>query len=112
VVQTDSVVRADWFIKHTYADYTWKFGGRLRFQRPATPRMTLLGEGSLDFIGVDSSIAGRDTQVGAYLEGGVRLAGTAGSLDLILALERRVDAHPLIRGPRSWVLVGFRLVRL
>jgi hypothetical protein len=112
VVQTEGVIRADWIIKHTYADYTWKVGGRLRFQRPATPGTTLLGEGSLDFTGVDSTIAGRGTQVGAYLEAGVRLAGTAGSLDLILAFERRVDADMLIRGPQSWVLVGFRLVRL
>jgi hypothetical protein len=112
VVQTESVIRADWIIKHTYADYTWNVGGRLRFQRPATPRTTLIGEGSLAFTGVDSTIAGRSTQVGAYVEAGLRLAGTAGLLDFILAFERRVDADPLIRGPRSWMLVGFRLVKL
>lgn len=109
-IRTESVLRADWIVKHTYADYTWKLGGRLRFLRPATPRITLLGEGSLDFVGTDASIAGRNTQVGAYLEGGARLGGSAGSLELILAFERRVDADPLIRGPKSWVLFGFRLV--
>lgn len=110
LIRTESLLRAERIVKRTYADYAWRLGGRLRLLRPATPRVTLLGEGSLDLVGTDASVADRNTQVGAYLEGGVRLGGLAGSLDLILAFERRVDADPLIRGPKSWILVGFRLV--
>lgn len=109
-IRTESLLRADWIVKHSFVDYAWRLGGRLRLLRPATPRVTLLTEGSLDFVGTDASVADRNTQVGAYLEGGARLGGLAGSLDLILAFERRVDADPLIRGPKSWILVGFRLV--
>jgi hypothetical protein len=110
LIQTESLLRADWIVKHSYVDYTWRLGGRLRLRRPTTPHVTLLSEGSLDLVGTDAGIAGRNTQVGAYLEGGARLGGSAGSLELILAFERRVDADPLVRGPKSWVLFGFRLV--
>jgi len=109
-LRTDSLLRGAWVIKHSYADYTWQFGGRVRLNRPISPRTALIGDGSVDVFGIDADIAGRQTQVGAYAEGGVSVAGTAGALDLIVAFERRVDADPLIRGPRSWVLVGFRLV--
>lgn len=109
-IRAESLLRADRIVKRSYADYTWRLGGKLRLLRPATPRVTLLSEGSLDFVGTDAGVTDRNTQVGAYLEGGARLGGLAGSLDLILAFERRVDADPLIRGPMSWILVGFRLV--
>ena len=109
-VRTENLVRADWVFKHSYADYTWQLGGRTRLLRPLTVRTTLIGEGSLDFFGTDPAIAGRNTQVGAYLEGGARLTGRGGSVDFFLAFERRVDADPIVRGPRSWMLVGFRLL--
>lgn len=109
-LQAESLVHADWIVKHTYVDYSWRIGGRLRMSRPMTSRSKLLAEGSIDFIGIDSDITGRKTQVGAYLEGGTRLSGVAGALDLIVSFERRVDADPLIRGPKSWALVGFRLL--
>ena len=110
LIRTESLLRADWIAKHTYADYTWRLNSRVRLLRPTTPRVTWISEGSLDFVGTDHAMAGRNTQVGAYLEGGARLGGSAGSLDLILAFERRIDADPLIRGPMSWGLFGFRLV--
>lgn len=108
--QAESLVRADWVMKRSYVDYTWQLGGRMRLLRPLTARTKLISEGSIDFVGTDSAVAARNTQVGAYLEGGARLTGRGGSVDFILAFERRVDADSIIRGPKSWVLVGFRLL--
>lgn len=109
-IQTESLLRGDWIVRRAYADYTWEFGSRVRFRWPMRPRVALIGEGSLDFVGTDRTIAGRKTQDSAYVEAGARLAGSAGSLDLIVAFERRIDADPLIRGTKSWALLGFRLV--
>jgi len=109
-IQIESRFRGAWIVKRTYVDYRWQIDGRLRLLRPMTPRIRLLAEGSVNFVGIDSSIAGRNNQVGAYVEGGTRFAGTDGSLDLILAFERRVDADVLARGPKTWVMVGFRLL--
>ena len=109
-IQTESLFRGDWIVRHAYADYTWQLGGRVRARWPMRPRVALIGEGSLDYMGTDPAIADRTTQRGGYAEAGLRLAGSSGSLDLILAYERRIDADPLIRGPRSWALVGFRLI--
>jgi hypothetical protein len=109
-VRIESLVRASRVIKRSYADYTWQFGGRTRIQRPLRARTTLIGEGTVDFFGTDPTIAGRDAQVGAYLEGGTRFTGRGGSVDVFVAFQRWVDADPLVRGPRSWMLVGFRLL--
>ena len=109
-IQLESRIRGAWMIKRTYVDYRWEIAGRLRLRRPMTPRTSLLAEGSIDIVGIDPAIAGRTRQVGAYLEGGTRLSGADGSLDLILAFERRVDADVLARGPKSWIMVGFRLL--
>ena len=109
-IRMESRLRGAWTLRRTYVDYRWQIDGRLRLLRPITPRASLLAEGSIDFLGIDSTIARRNHQVGAYLEGGTRLAGTNGSLDLILAFERRIDADLLARGPKSWVMVGFRLL--
>lgn len=109
-IQMENRVRGAWIVERTYVDYRWQIDERLRLRRPMTPRTSLFAEGSIDFMGVDSTIAGRDTQVGAYVEGGIRLAGTGGSLDVIVAFERRVDADLFARGPKSWIMVGFRLL--
>lgn len=98
------------FIKRSYVDYTWQARGGARLARDVAPGVSLIGAGMLDVISTDADVAGRSTQVGAYAEGGVRLAGGAAALELFAAFERRVDPDPIVRGVRSWGLLGFRLV--
>lgn len=97
-------------INYSYVDYRWQSGVGLGFERDLRPRLTLIGAGSVDFIGTDTEVADRSTQLAAYAEGGVRMGGEAGSLELFAAFERRVDPDPIVRGVRTWGLVGFRIV--
>jgi hypothetical protein len=109
-LRTERLLRGGWTVKRSYVDYTWQAGGLLRLAWATGGSATFIGEASVDFIGVDTRIAGGSTEVAAYGEGGVRLAGRAAALELFAAFERRVDADPIARGPRNWALVGFRIV--
>ena len=60
-------------------------------------------------LGTDGSRA-RGTQTGFRGEGGVRLTGTAGAVELFAAFERRVDPYQLQFSTASWLITGFRLV--
>jgi len=106
----ESRLHASGVIKHSYVDYTWRSGVGLGLERDLSPRVTFIGQGAVDFLGIDAAIAGRSSQVGAYVEGGVRLRGEAAALELFVAFERRVDPDPLERTVRNWGLVGFRLL--
>jgi hypothetical protein len=101
----------EWVFKRSYVDYEWLIGFEA-FLEPASQsrRVTPLTGGRLTLTTVDPSVAGRDTQVGAYWEAAARVTGKAGAIDFLVAVERRVDAGPFERQPRTWALVGFRLV--
>ena len=109
-VRVEGLLHAGGMVKTLFVDYAWQTGGRLRVEREANRRATLIAQGSVDVLGVDESVAGRRRQVAAYGEGGVRLAGRAAAVELFAAVERRVDPDPLLRGTRAWPLFGFRFV--
>ena len=79
-------------------------------RRPVTPRVGVFAHGLGELFGVDPALAGRDTQQGGRLEGGVRLNGRAGAVELFAGVERRVDADPIDRQPQRWIFAGFRFV--
>jgi hypothetical protein len=56
----------------------------------------------------DSQNRGRQT--GFRGEGGVRLQGDAGAIELFVAVERVIDPYPLEFGTKTWVATGFRLL--
>jgi len=99
-----------WVIARAYVDYTWIAVGDALLRRPVSERVGVYAHGNLELYGVDTSIAGRDNQVGGRLEGGVRLSGNRGALELFAGWERMVDADPLDRITRQWLYAGFRLV--
>ncbi len=72
--------------------------------------MSLFGRGYAEVITVDASIAGRDTQRGGRVEGGVRLAGARGAMELFGGYEQVIDADPLDRMTRHWAFAGLRLL--
>jgi hypothetical protein len=98
-----------WAIQHSFVDYTWIGDARLFVRYQISPRVGLFSRASASFFGV-SELAARGTQTGGRVEGGVRLAGRAGVMELYLGYENRVDAYPLDRVPQHWGLAGLRLV--
>lgn len=93
-----------------YVDYTWMGKLDIFVRRQVNSVTGVYGRGYTDFYLTDPAIAGRGTQRGARLEGGVRLRGRGGAMDLFAGWERMVDADLFDRIPRSWAFAGFRIV--
>jgi hypothetical protein len=96
-------------ILHTYVDYQWELNAALQNVHAFRPRVAAISGATLQVLGVDGT-RGRGTQTGARGEGGVRFSGRAGSVELFIAAERRIDPYPLEFAVDSWVTAGFRLL--
>jgi hypothetical protein len=77
-----------------FVDYTWTSNLRIAARRPLARRAEAFGVINGDLVGVDRAKYGRERQCGARFEGGVRVVGTTGGLDLFAAYERRTDGFP------------------
>jgi hypothetical protein len=95
-------------VQRTFVDYTWTSQLTVRFETPVGESARVFATGSGGFVGVDRTIANRDTQTGARFEGGVHLTTMYAAAEFFAAYERRVDAYPTSRQPSSWFEVGFR----
>ncbi len=95
-------------VTQRYVDYVWRADGDAMVRRPLAPHVGLFGHGSFEVFGVDHAVAGRGTQVGGLIEGGVRFDGPGGALELFGGFENRVDADPVDRQSQHWALAGFR----
>jgi hypothetical protein len=91
-------------------DYSWTGEFDATFRRAVGTHVSLFGRGGGRTVGVDDDVTDRGQQYGGRLEGGVRLQGSGGALELFGGFERVIDAHPLDRQTRSWPYAGFRLV--
>ena len=109
-ITIDARVDAGWAIRHSYADYTWTGDLDVIVRRAVSPRVGVFAHGFSEIFGVDGTIPERTTQRGGRIEGGVRLTGRAGALELFAGFERRIDADPIDRVRRQWAVAGFRLV--
>jgi hypothetical protein len=97
-------------VQHSFVDYTWIGGGDVLVRRPVSPQVGIFAHGSGEVFFVNGTIPKRGTQVGALFEGGMRVTGRGGVLEVFAGFERRVDAYPLDRVSQNWVLAGFRLL--
>jgi hypothetical protein len=97
-------------VAHAYVDYTGVAFAEAKIDRPVSPRLTVYGTARGDFYLVDSTMYNRSDQQGGRLEGGLRIRGKAGALELFGGWERIVDAYPLDLERLSWAFAGFRLV--
>jgi hypothetical protein len=97
-------------IARAYVDYTGVVFAEAKLERMLSPRLTAYGSGRGDLYIVDPDRYDRSNQQGGRLEGGVRIRGKAGALELFGGWERVVDAYPLDLEPMSWAFAGFRLV--
>jgi hypothetical protein len=95
-------------VARSFVDYRNELQARADVAYQWRPRIGIIGSTRLRIVGVDDTY-GRDAQTGFRAEGGVRLGGTGGAVELFLAGERRVDADVTALGPRNWVAAGFRL---
>ncbi len=103
-------VRGAKILQAAFVDYAWRLGAGVDMEHRLSRRAALVARGDVESVLVDRRIAGRATQVGAKIEGGMRLCGTGAGVEVFAAWERRVDPYPLERATLSWALLGFRFV--
>jgi hypothetical protein len=96
-------------IQRSMVDYEWELDARVRNVVQVRPHVSVVSAFTLDVIGVDGT-ANRGTQVGARGEGGIRLEGSAGAIELYLAVERQIDPYQLEFSTANWFIAGFRLL--
>jgi len=101
--------RALGVLKRSYVDYTAEIGGGLDVSLAVNPHARIIGHGDAYGMLVEQG-SPRKAQHGGRVEGGLRLLGTHGAVDLYLGYERRVDAYPLDVVPQTWFVAGFRLL--
>jgi hypothetical protein len=93
-----------------YVDYSWTSDADAVVRHPVNPHLDVFAHGYGEIIGVDSQITTRGTQTGGRIEGGVRIKGRAGAVELFAGYEKRIDADAREAQPQHWALAGFRFV--
>jgi len=96
-------------VQHTYVDYRWELDTRVRIRQRLSPHVVAVGGGSVRHLGVDGSRT-RGGQTGFRGDAGLGFEGRAGSIELFVALERRIDPYQLEFGTATWASVGMRLL--
>lgn len=90
-------------------DYSWEANAGIDVRTTVRRHVSVIGGGNLRLVGVDDS-RDRGTQTGVRAEGGIRLEGERGAIELFVAAGRRIDAYPLDVSALSWASAGFRFV--
>ena len=96
-------------VQRTYVDYRWELDTRVRVSQRLSPHVVAVGGGSLRLLGVDGS-RDRGGQFGFRGDAGLGFEGRAGSIELFVALERRIDPYQLEFNTATWASVGMRLL--
>ena len=96
-------------VQKTFVDYRWELEAENHVRLQLTPRTAVITGGGVRVLGVDGS-RNRGTQYGARGEGGVRLDGRGGAVELFVAAERRIDPFLLEFSTATWLTLGFRVV--
>ena len=97
--------------QRAYVDYEWLGRAEVTVRRQLAPRFGIFAHAVGRVVDVEPSVASRGTQAGGLAEGGIRIAGEAGTAELFAGFERRFDADPLDFTAQRWFMVGFRVVR-
>jgi len=106
----DADLDLGWVTQRAFVDYTWIGSLDLQVRHDVAPHVAVFAHASGQLYGVDELVARRSLQRGGIAEGGIRLRGAAGVLELFAGVERRVDAFPVERTAEHWGLAGFRLL--
>ena len=97
-------------VQHSLVDYKWTADVEGRVDKPVAPHVQAYGSAYAETYGIRHDISTRGRQTGGRLEGGVRLLGKGGAIDLFVGYERIVDADAFQQLPFSWAFAGFRVV--
>jgi hypothetical protein len=98
-------------VQHADVDYNWNADFDVTVRHAVNPHVGVFAHGWGEAFTVDPAIRGReDSQRGGRFEGGVRLDGPGGALELFAGVERRLDADPHDYLPLTWAIAGFRMV--
>jgi hypothetical protein len=97
-------------IEHAFVDYSWTGDLDIVVRRAINPRVGLFAHGTGEIYGIDGSESARHSQTQGRVEVGLRVNGPAAAGELFVGFERRIDAYPLDREGRRWVLAGFRII--
>jgi hypothetical protein len=98
-------------VQHADVDYRWNADFDATLRHDVNRNMGVYARGTGETFTVDPAKRGRtDALYGGRFEGGVRLEGRAGALELFAGLEHRIDADPRDYLPVTWAIAGFRLV--
>lgn len=98
-------------VQNSFLDYAWTADADVRVLHPLNTVASVYARGTGEFFGIDRSLSGRDRQQGGRIEGGLRLEGHAGAIEIFAGYERRVDAFQTDLRPLGWGFAGFRLVK-
>ena len=96
-------------VQHAMVDYDWTADIDARIVRPVRPGVDVYARGYSETFGVMQDVSTRGRQTGGRVEGGVRLIGHGGVIELFAGYERVVDADAIQALPLSWAFAGFRL---
>jgi hypothetical protein len=97
-------------VAKSFVDYGWTADLDLKVTRRINPHVAVYGRAFGNTFGIDAEVSDRPQQRGGRLEGGVRLTGTNGAIELFGGYERVVDADPIERLRQAWTFAGFRIV--
>ena len=100
----------DYVYDRAFVDYRSMMGAEVASQYPNDRRVSVVAGGRADLVITDQDIAARSRVSGGLAHVGVRFEGSAAALEFFVALEQRIDPHPLTRGTEQWALAGFRLL--
>ncbi len=95
-------------VEKSFVDYKNETEARANLLYSWRPRIGVIANTTLRIVGVDGT-ANRGTQKEGRVEGGVRLGGAGGTVELFLSGERRMDADVTQLRAQNWLAAGFRL---
>lgn len=96
-------------LSKSLVDYRWEAAGDASAIYRLRSGVGLVTGGGLRVVGVDGT-RDRGTQLGFRAEGGVRIDGGAGAVELFAGVERRIDPYPLEASTNTWFTTGLRLL--
>jgi hypothetical protein len=106
----DLTVGAGTFVQHSRVDYRWAANADLLVRRPLNARVGAFWRLTGETFGTDKAVFNRSRVTGGKIEGGLKVAGAGGAVELYAGAERRIDADPLDNLARSWAFIGFRFL--
>jgi hypothetical protein len=96
-------------VQHAIVDYDWTADIDGRMTRPINSHAAVYARGYAETFGINHDVSTRGRQTGGRAEGGVRLIGSGGVIELFAGYECVVDADAIQALPLSWAFAGFRL---